>query len=158
MRIDETPTEQENNRIVQADPKLLGRLELIHSAYDLLPVLIRHVSCKDECELAFLRLAVRLFNSAASALKLARSGYYQPSLSLIRDVIEIQFLIDLFRRNPNELSLWVRLPAKDKEKQFKPYQVRKKLDEADGFKEQQRGRAYSFSASTRRTRHPMVFE
>jgi hypothetical protein len=81
LRIDETPTEQENDRIVQIDPALRDHLKLIHSAYDLLPVLIRHIAHKDASELAFVQLAIRLFNSAASALKLARSGYYQPSLS-----------------------------------------------------------------------------
>jgi hypothetical protein len=70
LRIDESPTEQENDRIVQADPKLRDHLNLVHTAYDLLPVLIRHVIYKDDSELPLLRLAVRLFNSAASALKL----------------------------------------------------------------------------------------
>jgi len=115
---------------------------LIYKAYDLLPVLIKHVSYRNDAELALLRLSIRLFNSAASALKLARSGYYQPSLSMIRDVIEIQFLVQLFCRDPEELSLWESLPAKDREKRFKPFELRKKLDLFDGFKHQQRARAY----------------
>lgn len=148
--IDETPTEEENDRIVSADYGLQNHIKLIHTAYELLPVIIRHAKYENEFELAFLRLAIRLFNSAASALKLARSGYYQPALSMVRDIVEIQFLMDLFRREPQELSYWVDLSPKDREKRFKPFKVREKLDKADGFKEERRAEAYKRFVSTPR--------
>ena len=142
LRIDETPTEEENDRIVLGAPDLQCHLRLIHTAYDLLPVIVRHAEYKTDAELYFLRLAIRLFNSGSSALKLARSGYYQPALSMVRDIVEMQFLIDLFRRDPKELECWVTLPPQDREKRFKPFEVRKKLDEADGLKNELRAEAY----------------
>ena len=53
---------------------------------------------------------------------------------MIRDVIEIQFLIDVFRRNPQELSQWVSLPPKERERRFSPFELKKKLDREDGLK------------------------
>lgn len=133
LRIDETPTELENDRLVHGDQELQDHTRLIHAAFDLLPVTLRRAHHRNDDELAFLRLGIRLFNSAASSLKLARSGYYQPSLSMVRDIVEIQFLVDLFRRNPEGLRLWVRLSPRDRERRFKPYEIRKKLDDADGY-------------------------
>lgn len=44
--------------------------------------------------------------------------------------------------NPQELSRWVSLPPNEREKEFKPFKIRQKLDDADGFKERRRGQAY----------------
>ena len=55
LRIDETPTEQENDKIVEADETLRGHLELIHTGFDLLPAIIKHVVYKNDAELAFTR-------------------------------------------------------------------------------------------------------
>lgn len=100
--IDESPTEQENDRIVRENAELQDHIQLLHAAFGLLPVIIRHATHRDSSELAFLRLGIRLFNSAGAAFKLVRSGYYQSALAAIRDVVEIQFLLDLFRRDQQE--------------------------------------------------------
>jgi hypothetical protein len=140
--IDESPTEQENDRIVRENAELQDHIQLLHAAFGLLPVIIRHATHRDSSELAFLRLGIRLFNSAGAAFKLVRSGYYQSALAAIRDVVEIQFLLDLFRRDQQELADWVSLSPADREKQFKPVEVRRKLDAFDGYTERLRGEAY----------------
>jgi hypothetical protein len=99
-------------------------------------------SHSNEDELAALRLAVRCFNAGASSLRLLRCGYYQPSLAMVRDLVETTFLIDLFAKDKAALKNWRTLPPKERERQFKPFEVRKRLDERDGYKEAKRAAAY----------------
>jgi hypothetical protein len=57
-----------------------------------------------EQALITMRLAVRVFNAAGACLKLARGGYFQPAFAMVRDMLEIEFLSDLFRRDPSALQ------------------------------------------------------
>lgn len=77
------------------------------------------------------RLAIRSFNSGAAALRLARSGYYNHCISLVRDIIETTLLLDLFKREPSTIFEWRTASAVDRDKNFSPVKVRRLLVDID---------------------------
>jgi hypothetical protein len=104
---------------------------MINLDLDFIDQLLRVHSHKTTDELIVHRLAVRCFNSGAAALRLARSGYYQPCLSIIRDIMETTLLIDLFGREPNTIGEWTSVSEKERDRKFSPFKVRTKLEELD---------------------------
>lgn len=145
--IDETATELENDRTVADDDELRDHIKLIHHAFEFMNNVIRKHEYTSDEELTVLRLGIRAFNSAASALKLGRSGYYQPALAMVRDIVEVQFLIDLFRRDSQKLRRWMSANASEREREFKLVAVREHLDRLDGYKEKRRAQAYKLFSS-----------
>ena len=91
--------------------------------------LIGSAQWETEGELTILRLGIRIFNSAAAGLKCARSGYYQPAFAQVRDILEVSYLLDLFRQNPEMVGQW--LSTKASYKLFSPRAVRKALSKAE---------------------------
>jgi hypothetical protein len=134
--------EAENDRLIAQEPVCVGLLTTINVALDFLAAVPIERKVHEPGELALFRLMIRVFNSGAGALHLARGGLYQQSAALLRDVMETTFLLDLFASHPAELTEWRTLSPGEREKRFKPWQVRKKLDERDGFKERKREAAY----------------
>jgi len=80
--IEETHCHEETLRLesmalINADPELSRRLDIIQKAMALIfGYTIDHTSSSEE-EATIQLLGVRLFNAAASGIKLALSGYYQ---------------------------------------------------------------------------------
>lgn len=64
----------------------------------------------DELTLQF--LGIRLFNSAASSIKLALSGYYQNAFQHLRDILETYFLIDYLLSYREKIPVWLEEIAK----------------------------------------------
>ncbi len=87
-------------------------------------------------------IGLRLFNTSGAVLELARCGLFVQAFTLARDVVEIEFLLDLFCRFPEELTKWVELDENNARKRFAPVEVRKRLDEADGFQEKKRAQIH----------------
>ena len=75
-------------------------------------------------------------------MKLARSGFFQPAFTMVRDLLEVEFLTDLFRRDREHLKRWINLDSKTRKKEFQPVKVRIILDDLDGFKKQRRANEY----------------
>ncbi|MES2150681.1 MAG: hypothetical protein V4508_12920 [Pseudomonadota bacterium] len=50
-------------------------------------------------------LGIRMFNSAATALKLALTGYNQAGFSRVRDLLETTHLLDYFLHAPSAVAL-----------------------------------------------------
>jgi hypothetical protein len=134
--------EAENDRLIADDPDCVALLKAINVALNFLAAVPLEREAHKPDELALFRLMIRLFNCGVGALHLARGGLYQQSAALLRDVMETAFLLDLFASHPAELGRWRTLPPSDREKQFKQWQVRKTLDERDGFNEKKREAAY----------------
>jgi hypothetical protein len=57
-------------------------------------------------ELTIQLLGIRLFNSAAGAVQGLMSGHYQNSVMLVRDLLEVSFLLDYFRSNRERIAEW----------------------------------------------------
>jgi len=84
-----------------------------------------------------------LFNSTASTLKLTTSGYHQGAVSFLRDIVEIGFLLDYFKHNPDSIKIWKNAKDKKERDQFRPVKIREVLDKRDGHQEKKREAMYS---------------
>jgi hypothetical protein len=108
--IEETHSHEEKLRresmaLVTADPELSRRLEMVQKAMTLIfSYTIEHTS-RSEDETTMQLLGIRLFNAAASGIKLALSGYYQTAFHQARDIIEIGYLLDYFRTSPEQRAM-----------------------------------------------------
>lgn len=142
LRKEEDKIRTQSLLYIDGDAALKNHLGLVHDSLDAIQALtISHVNANDE-ELVIQRLGIRLFNSGACALSLLLSGYYQNSALLIRDLLETGLLIDYFRSEPAKIKIWRDASDKDREKHFRPAQIRDALDKRDGFKEKKRAAAY----------------
>ena len=99
---------------------------MINANLNFIDQVLRATPHKSNDELIIQRLAVRCFNSGAASLRLARSGYYQPCLAIIRDIIETTMLLQLFAETPAAVGEWSAMTVTEREKKFSPYQVRMK--------------------------------
>jgi len=141
---DESLIESEHDKIVAANAELRDHLRLFHTSFEVFHQCLRKHPYADRPEaLVALRLIARVFNTAGACLKLARAGYFQPSLAMVRDIVEIEFLADLFSRDPKYLSRWIAADAKARKKEFKPVTVRDILDRLDGLTSKKRAEVYS---------------
>lgn len=93
----------------------------------------------DDRAVATAGLKIRLFNSVASSLKLLLAGYYQGSVSFIRDILEISFLLDYFTMDNSIIGRWIKDHGA---KEFRPVNIRATLDKRDGLSEQKRKHRY----------------
>lgn len=140
--VDESRIVAIHDEILSKDVVLKEHLSAINESLTLLADLpVAHAdNTPDQVVLA--RLGIRLFNSGAAALNLIRRGYYQPALTMIRDLIEVYFLIDLFSQEPECVAQWRTMTDRQRDDNFKPVKVRERLDRRDGNTEQRRKAAY----------------
>jgi hypothetical protein len=140
---DETLIEEEHDKVVSSSPELNDHLFLIYRAFDLIHIALRkHPYEGNDEALIVLRLAARVFNTAGAALKLARAGYFQPAFTMVRDILEIEFLTDLFSRDRKHLQRWISLDENARKREFKQVTIRDTLDQIDGFTTKKRAEAY----------------
>src|SRR5437868_1652507 len=105
---DETRIEVEHDRIVSKNQELRDHLKLFHQSFEVLNQCLRkHPYSGDTEALVILRLMARVFNTTGACLKLARAGYFQPAFAMVRDLLEIEFLADLFVRDRHYLRRWI---------------------------------------------------
>jgi hypothetical protein len=123
---------QESMALIAADPELSRRLEMIQKAMALIfGYTVNHTS-RSENESTMQLLGIRLFNAAASGMKLALSGYYQTAFHQARDIMETGYLLDYFRTSPEQRAAWRRADQRTRKKYFAPVKIRTALDERDG--------------------------
>jgi hypothetical protein len=83
---DESPIEDEHDRIVGNNQELRDHLKLFHLSFECLNQCLRKHSYADDAEaLVTLRLMARVFDTAGACLKLVRAGYFQPAFAMVRD-------------------------------------------------------------------------
>ncbi len=87
-------------------------------------------------------LGSRIFNFGIMSYRAAISGYYQVSISLMREFVEGHFLLDYFRSNRSEISRWKNSNDKTRKKDFSPHQLYTKLDNRDQFTGEERKQQY----------------
>jgi hypothetical protein len=134
----------ESMAIIHGDPELSKRLAVIEKAMALIFAhTVDHTSSRSDDEAAMQMLGIRLFNAAASSVKLALSGYYQTAFQQARDIMETGFLLDYFRTSPEKIAVWKAADRATRRKLFDPVQIRKALDEHDGDTEMRRAAEYS---------------
>jgi hypothetical protein len=87
-------------------------------------------------------IGVRVFNDGISAFRMAIAGYYQISISIQRDLLEAQFLADLFRTHPEEIEQWRNTTNQERVSKYSASNLYKKLDQRDNFLDGKRKARY----------------
>jgi hypothetical protein len=127
--------------LIAEDQGLPLHLDMIESAMDLCD-LYRQVATNDEDEKAVQLLSMRVFNALGASLKLALSGYSQNSALIMRDILETVFLVGMFQRDRTAIKRWREAASNREKDEFRPVNVRKFLDDHDGFTTRRREKIY----------------
>lgn len=134
---------QESLELVAADPEMSRRLEMLQKSMALIfSYTVDHTS-RSEDETTTQLLGIRLFNAAASGLKLALSGYYQTAFHQARDILEVGHLMDYFRTSPEQRGVWKKADRKTRREQFDPVKIRIALDARDNDTSKRRFEEYN---------------
>lgn len=138
----EEDVRQQSIAAINLDSEMSGHLLATHDALDHLTVLLQVPTTPGAPEHTLQLVAIRLFNSCASALKLGLSGYYQAAFQLLRDCLELVNLVDFFRIDSTALGRWQAADDKTLKRDFSPIKVRKALETHPDFAGQRRDRVY----------------
>lgn len=80
-------------------------------------------------EHVFEYLSGRCVSSLTAGRRLAETGYYDESLSLVRSIGEVANLLNLFWRDNGEIRKWLDFPDRERRNRFSPVAVRRRLEE-----------------------------
>ena len=127
---------------IEADTSLSDHLQAIHDSLDHLLVLIRMESAPGSATHTLQLLAIRLLNNTTCVVKLGLSGYYQVGFQLIREMLELVNLVDLFSVEADKLERWRTADDKTLMEVFGPVKVRLALEKHKRFKGQRRDGLY----------------
>jgi len=125
-----------------SQPKTAEYLKYIDESTNLLIPLLDPNSNQEEDQLTLKYIGTRLFNSTMNAFRDCLSGYYQNSVADQRDLIEIQFLLDVFRTHPEKIKHWREADDKTLRNDYSSIAIRTLLDNRDGFKDKKRAERY----------------
>jgi hypothetical protein len=129
--------------LIENDPELFRRLERVQKAMTVIFGYTIEYTSRSEDENTMQLLGVRLFNAAASSIKLALSGYYQTAFHQARDIMETGYLLDYFRTSPHQRLAWKQADRKARRQLFDPVKIRVALDERDGDTTRKRAAEYN---------------
>src|SRR5712671_4387639 len=124
----EEEVRRESMALIEVDPELFRRVEMVQKAMTVIFGYTIEYTSRSEDETTMQLLGVRLFNAAASGIKLALSGYYQTAFHQARDIMETGFLLDYFRTSPEQRAVWKRSDRKMRRELFDPVKIRIELD------------------------------
>jgi hypothetical protein len=110
---------------IEEDPSDFVLLGLSLSA--LHQIAICHPSCTGGPHV-YQAIVGRLYNNAAAAFRLISFGFYDESLSLIRNMGETSNLLILFLNSPDSYIDWCLIDAKRRWANYRPKKVRAKLE------------------------------
>ncbi len=129
-------------RLIEKHKDFSDHLEMIHGSMAIIYALAHDHANPTNDELTIQYLGLRLFNSAASSLKLSLSGYYQSAFALVRDVLETVALLDYMKTFPDQIAVWEASDKKQRIAKFGPGAIRSALNERDQFPGNKRKEMY----------------
>ncbi len=128
---------------IAENPDLKDHVAVAEKAMDLLHYTIYHAPSTTDDQRAVLQLGARVFNDMSAAWKLIASGYFQVAAMVQRDVIETISLVQIFRLKPELVVVWRTGDERTRRDTFKPWKVRKALDDAMGKGRSKRSAIYA---------------
>jgi hypothetical protein len=128
---DEVRVVEENDAILVESEVIADHCTIINATLALLSHFFNVRAANTADESSLMGLGARVYNSAAAALYLTRSGYYQTALMLLRDLIESTNLLDYFLTHKTDIVKWRTLPEKQRRKLFDPAPIRDALQARD---------------------------
>jgi hypothetical protein len=133
---------------IAGNTELTDYQEVLQDAINLIFDISAVYKSKDENEQTLQLIGCRLFNSSLASYKLMLSGYYQVSLSIVRDILEISFLLDYFHAqnrkdgfDKSKIEFWREATRKERREKIDPAIIRE-LDKRNGFTERKREKNY----------------
>ncbi|NQD36314.1 hypothetical protein HPT27_04695 [Permianibacter sp. IMCC34836] len=117
-------------------------VDAIHDSLDHLFLLLQEDFPAGSEQHTLQLLAIRVFNSGASSLKLGLSGYFQAGFQLIRDMLEIVNLLDYFSLFPDKIVHWRSADATVIKNEYAPVVIRRALEQNQRFSNQRRDKPY----------------
>lgn len=133
---------EQTKKAIEATDVLRRHFVAIEASQTLIDHFARGYAHTGDNQLTIQLLGLRLFNSAAGAVQSLMGGYYQNSIMLQRDLLEVSFLLDYFHSNRALIAEWRRCDESERNKKFSAYKVRTGLDDRDGFMERKREAHY----------------
>jgi hypothetical protein len=127
---------------IEASEVLLRHLAAVAESMTVIDHFARGYAHIGDDELTIKLLGFRLFNGAAGAVQNLMCGYYQNSVMLQRDLLEVSFLLDYFKSNKGRIAEWRGCRESERNKNFGAFKVRTALDDRDGFTERKREAHY----------------
>lgn len=133
MDIGEREIREQTLSAIEGDSALVQHLDLIEAVMDHLDF---HavLAANDLDQETVQMLGARMFNDLASAFGQLTRGYYQVAAMILRDVMEITFLLGMFDRDRSQIARWRTADDKLLKKEFKPIAVRLFLEGYDQWK------------------------
>ncbi len=127
---------------INSDQNLKDQLVIIQESLNMIFDVTQSYKTEDKAELTIQYIGARLFNSIVTAITLMLSGYYQNSVMLQRDIVEMGFLLDYFLSDKPKIEEWINSSTKERMDKFSPATVREALDDRDGFEGKKRQEVY----------------
>ncbi len=124
---------------IKSDAVLDRRLLGYEIAADLIFAVVQKHKNQSDDELTIQYIGIRLFNDMTASLRLMLCGYYQVSLAIQRDIIEMTFLLDYFACFPQKINEWKNA---SNHIEFRPASIRDALDKRDEVVNEKRKKRY----------------
>ena len=106
-------------------PGMKERFQIIELSFEILEDFLKIPFDKDEIlAVAFRELVIRSHKTLQSVTLIATSGLEIQTISFLRDLIEIEFLLRYFIINPDEIPKWWRSDRKTRLRKYSPQHLR----------------------------------
>ena len=128
--------------LLHREPYLIEHIELIECFMNAVDS-ARQALPKNDRNTALCGLFLRAFDAASHGLRAAMSGNYAGSAMYARDLLETSFLLNYLLDDEARPVEWLNADQRTLSKKYTPIEIRKKLDERDGFKKLRRHEHYS---------------
>jgi hypothetical protein len=121
------------------DPDLAAHVQCIHAML----TCIEHFTVANSAEAGVIRqLGARMYNAINASFQAISTGYYQIAAGIMRDLLETTNLISYFGDDPSRADAWATADDDTRFKKYRAVDIRKALDERDGFTERNRERHF----------------
>ena len=138
----EAELREQSLRAIDDNESMSDHLDVVESSMSAIMDHVRDRPERSDADLIVKRLGIRLFNNLASGLSQGLKGYYQQGFDAVRDIVELQFLFDDFGSDPEKPMRWASASKVDREREFRPAEVRKRLDTRYRHRGDARRKAY----------------
>ena len=124
---------------IAGNPDCAFQLEIMQTALNMIHDISIENKSEDIDENTIRNIGCRLYNTTSVSYKLILAGYYQSALALMRDLLEVSFLLAWFKNDKSKIAQWRTMSRKDRRKNIDPI-IYNDLDKNDGATERKRAK------------------
>ncbi|WP_148376974.1 hypothetical protein [Maritimibacter fusiformis] len=127
--------------VIASEPYLRDHLQLIEAYMDCVET-ARRAGPSGDRHVALMGLFLRTFDASSYCVRSAMSGNYTGCAMYARDLLETQFLLGYLMDEPGRPEEWLSTDPKNTPVKYRPIEIRKYLDNRDGFEMRRREQNY----------------